>query len=318
MAIKGYMESSLATSEIWTGINAEGTVLEKAKNLIMTAKHIKNEDIEAAYISVKQITDSLTRAALKAFDEGRTVLVWQNSPTQSITQGLPFITLKTKMGFVTYVFMDKYISINRDGVMVLKATDLRDLLIGAVISTGIKTNYSNLTNNQYLQKILMDLYTKFLTRILNRQYAFMSDRVCFDTVQYWINKFFLTQILAANNTPENIEIMSSQHFKYIDELKAEEIKQAYIQANPSKISDLLALIKTSSPRMKTLGLGVVLNDWMQYYYIPSVLAIDNVEYLIFMITTLLSGNGIISIAASDIVKEQKNIKSLRSELLKLI
>jgi hypothetical protein len=49
-----------------------------------------------------------------------------------------------------------------------------------------------------------------------------------------------------------------------------------------------------------------------------MLAIDNIEYLIFMMITLINGNNIISIAASDIVKEAKNIKSFREELLKLI
>jgi len=49
-----------------------------------------------------------------------------------------------------------------------------------------------------------------------------------------------------------------------------------------------------------------------------MLAIDNIEYLIFMIICLLNGNNIININASDIVKETKGIKDFRGELLKLI
>ena len=49
-----------------------------------------------------------------------------------------------------------------------------------------------------------------------------------------------------------------------------------------------------------------------------MMAIDNIEYLIFMVLTLLSGNNIINVHASDIVKETKGIKDLRGELLKLI
>ena len=165
---------------------------------------------------------------------------------------------------------------------------------------------------------MMEIYTKFVTRIINREYSIAADKQVFDTIQYWINKFFLIRIFGANDTPENIETLASSHFKFIDELKYEEIKQEYELANPVKISDMLNLVKTASPRMKTLHLSTFLSSWMNYYYIESMLAVDNIEYLIFMAVALLNGNNnLISIAASDIVKEAKNIKSLRGELLKL-
>lgn len=322
MAIKGYMESSLSSSEIFKGINdiagGENTT-QKAINLIKTAKHLTNEDIEAAYISVKQITDTLTREAVKAFDDGRIVLIYNNVPALSVTQALPFITFKTKGGaYITYVFMDKYISMSRDGIMNLQAPILRDLLTGALIANGLKKNYEALSTNQYLQNVMTEIYTKFFTRILNRQFSIAADKITFDSIQYWINKFFLTRVFGANDSPENIEAISDKHFKYIDEMKYEELKQQYSEANPQTISELLALVKTASPRMKALNLGVFLSDWINYYYVPSMLAVDNIEYLIFMTLTILAGNNIISIAASDIVKEAKNIKSLRGELLKLV
>lgn len=320
MAIKGYMESSLLTSEVFQGLNDPKTTnfTNKAINLIKTAKHLTNEDIEAAYISVKQISDSLTRAAVKAFDEERIVLIYNNIPSLSLTQAVPFITFKTANGYITYVFMDKYISVSRDGIMNLQSSVLRDLLIGALIANGIKRNYSNLSTNQYLQKILMEIYTKFVTRIINREFSIAADKQIFDTIQYWINKFFLLKILGAADSPENLEKIATAHFKFIDELKYEEIKKQYEESNPQQISDMLNLIKTASARMRTLHISTFLSNWINYYYVPSMLSVDNIEYLIFMIITLLNGNNIISISASDIVKETKNIKSIRSELLKLI
>ncbi len=320
MAIQGFMESSLGSSEIFKVINPpEDSSLERAKNLIKNAKHLTNEDIETAYISVRQITDTLTRSAMKAFDEGRTVLVYNQVASLSVSQALPFITFKTSNGYITYVFVDKYISISRDGVLTMQAPVLRDLLIGALVANGIKRNYSNLSTNQYLQKVLTDCYCKFFTRILNREFSIMADRIAFDTLQYWINRFFLERIFGANDSPENIEIISKKSLKYIDEMKYQELKMAYENANPSVITELLELLKTASPRMKALNLRSFLSDWINYYYIPSMLAVDNIEYVIFMIMTLLNGNNsIISIAASDIVKEARNIKSIRGELLKLI
>lgn len=320
MAIKGYMESSLMTSEVFSGINNDGgenVVRDKAINLIKTAKLLTNEDIETAYISVRQISDSLTRAAMKAFDEQKVVLVYNNVRALSVTQTLPFITFKMRGDYVTYVFVDKYIQ-ERDGVLNIQAPILRDLLTAALVSNGLKRNYEALATNQYLQRLTTEVYTKFFTRILNRDFSIAAEKPILDVLQYWINRFFLIRVYGTHDTPENIEIISRQHFKSIDEIRYQEIKKQYDDTDPAKVSELLELLKTASPRMKSLNLGRFLSSWINYYYISSMLAVDNIEYLLFMMITLLSGNNIISISASDIVKEAKNIKAFRGELLKLI
>ncbi|MCM1439773.1 MAG: hypothetical protein NC131_11330 [Roseburia sp.] len=319
MAMTGYRESTLINSEIYQGLKSGGSdPAAKAVNLIRTAKHLTMEDIEAGYISVKQITDTLTREAVKAFDVGRTVLIYNSTQSLSLSQSLPFITFKGGNGYTTYVFMDKYITMTKDGVLSVRNPDLRDLLTGALIANAIKRNYDRMASNQYLMKTLNEIYVKLFMRIINREFSLAANKIVFDVLQYWVSRFFLVRVFGANDTPENIENVACSHFKYVDELKYDEIKRQYDEADPVKVSDLLELLKTASPRMKSLNLGIFLSNWINYYYIPSTMAIDNIEYLIFMILTLLSGNNIINISAADIVKEAKNVKSLRGELLKLI
>lgn len=321
MAITGYMESSLGTSEIFKQINElEGgeNTLEKAKNLIKNAKKLTNEDIEASYIAVRQVTDTLTRAAMKAFDEEKVVLIYNNNPAIEVTQTLPFITLKNGQGYnITYVFVHKYVQISRSGVMSIQPSILRDLLIGAYVANGIRNSYSKLASNTYLMKTLMEIYSECMIRILNREFAIKADRVVTDTLQYWIARFFMTRIFGSADSPENIENIARSHFKAIDQLKADEIKMQYDEADPATISKLIELLRSASSRMKTLNIGRFYSDWTNYYYIPSMLALDNVEYLIFMIICLQSGSGIMSISAADIVRECKGIKGFREELLKL-
>ena len=124
--------------------------------------------------------------------------------------------------------------------------------------------------------------------------------------------------MGATDTPENLEKLATNHVKFLDEMAVADAKNKYDEAHITQATDLLNLIKTLSPRMKSLALGLFLNDWINYYYLPSMLALDNVEYLVFMCIVLLSGNNIINIGASSVVKEAKNIKSFRSELQKLI
>ena len=316
--IKGlFKESSLATSEIFKGIDESTNAQQKAIALIKTAKHLTNEDIEAAYIQVKQSTDTLTRAALKAFDEEKIVLIYNNVPKLSVVQALPFITFKTAKGYVTYIFVDKYIRITRDNVMTMEATILRDLLIGALVANGLKNNYERLATSQYLQKVCMEIYTKLMTRIINKDYSIAADKQLFDAIQYYINKFFLQQVFCASDSPENIDKLSLDHCKFVDELGVSDMKAKYNEVNPQTISDLLNMLKEISPRMKQINMASFMSSWINYYYPPATFAIDNIEYLLFMIVTLLNGNNIINVGASNIVKDAKNIKSFRAELLKL-
>jgi len=320
MAIRGFNESSLTDSEIFTGLraSAETDPVEKARKLVNTAKRLTNEDIEGAYIQIKQYPNTLSRAAIRAFDEGTTAIIYNDVPSLTLTPAIPFITFLVNNKRITYIFMDKHIRKNRDGILSVDAPVLHDMLTGALIANRLKTNYDKLESNQFLQKLLMDIYTKFVCRIINREYSIGADKIVYDTIQYWINKFFLIRIFGSRDTSESIDIASSKHFKYLDEMKIEDIKRLYNEANPIKFSDLLGLLKTTTPRMKTLGLDTFLSNWINYYYPPAMLAIDNMEYLIFMIITLLRGNNIINISAGEIVKETRNIKILNEELLKLI
>lgn len=323
LALQLYSESSLKDSKIFqtfNKVNPKKTIEQKAVSLVKNAKKLTNEDIEAAYIAVRQITDSLTRQGMKAFDEERVVLLYNNIPAQSMSQGIPFLTMKSKATgkYCTYFFVDKYVTMSKDGVLTIQPNVLRDLLITGAIANNLKRNYSSLANNEYLQKILMTIYTKFITRILNREFSIMAKKVEFDTLCFWINKYFLLNIFGASLTETAIDNLASADLKHVDELQLEAIQNAYNDANPTDIIELLELLKTVSSRMKSLTLGTFLSDWVNYYYAPSMLAIDNIEYLIFMIVALLSGNSsLINISAADMVKETKNIKGIRSELLKL-
>ena len=316
--IKGYMESSLADSEVFKGLDTNMKIKEKAINLVKTAKHLTNEDIEAAYIAVKQITDTLTREAMKAFDEGRIILVYNNVPSLSMSQALPFITFRVKDDYKTYVFVDKYITTSRDGVLTIQPTVLRDLLTSALVANGLKSHYSVMASSQYLGKLLMDIYEKFFTRIINRLYSIAANKTDFDTIRYWINRYFLERVFGTLESPENIDKLSSKHIKFLDESQIQTIRFQYNDAHITTLSELLDLLKIVSPRMKSLNLGVFLNEWIKYYFIPATLACDNIEYLIFMCITLLSGNNIINIGASEIVKDAKGIKEFKGELMKLV
>jgi hypothetical protein len=320
MAIRYLNESSLSTSEVFKGINelSGDDQTQKAINLIKGNKFVTKDEIEGPYIQIKQYPNSLSRAALKAFEDEKIKLIYNDVKQVSVSKALPFITFKMSDGIRTFVFLDNYASRNRDNILTIQATILHDLLIGALISNSLKKNYDLLIESSFLQKLFMELYTKFVCRILNRQSQIAALKVEFDSVQYYTNKFFLLNVFGLHDTPENVDTTASKHFKNIDDIRADELRRNYDAANPTNVTGMLNLVKTVSTRLNSLSLGTFLTDWINYYYPPATLAIDTMEYLIFMVVSLLNGNNVINITATEIVKEQKNIKVLREELLKLI
>jgi len=195
---------------------------------------------------------------------------------------------------------------------------LRDFLISGAISNGVKENYRKLSSNQFLTKILTEIYTKLFIRVINREYSIGANKQLFDTVQYWISRFFLERVIESADSKENIEKLAASVYKYTDEVMAAQNQQMYDKANITKLSHLLEIINNAAPRMRTLQLGTFLNAWNDFYYSPSLLAIENIEYFIFMVLALLSGNNIVNISSSDVVKEAKGIKNFKQELEKLL
>ena len=324
-----YRESSLSTSKLYQDIKelTKQDQTEKAINLIKkaqqgsnTVKELNKEDIETAYLQLKQYSHSFYKEALRAYDIGKVKLIYNTEGFNSISQAIPFLTFMIGGKWVSYVFVDNYVVMDRRTASLTFPPDrLRDLLIGALVGNALREDYMKLTSNQFLQKIIMEIYTKFMCRILAKEYSVPSNKILYDQVQYWCNRFFLDRVFNSVDSEENIEKIATHHIRYLDEMILKETKIKYDEAKPQSAEDLIALIREAAPILKTLTISVFLSAWLKYYYPPSLLAIENIEYLIFMIIVLMHGNhSILNIAAQSIVTETKNIKSLNEELLKLV
>jgi hypothetical protein len=326
MAITGFNESKLSNSEVFTTYKNMPTTKEdpvvRANKLIQSAKSLTPQDIETAHVQLKQgYSNTLSKAALKAYETGQTVIKYNADPNLSMIQLIPFMTLRQGNAYKTYIFLDSVPSVYRkgkDGTLTINASALHDLLVGALISNAIKTNYSKLTGSQYLEKTMMMAFSNFYFRIINREYLLGSDKIIYDSLFYAFNRFFLEKVFESSNGVEHINALAGQHFRFLDQIKIDELKASYDAASPQTLSELLKHVKTLSPRMGTLDLKKFINNWVNYFLPPAYLAMDNIEYLIFMVQTLKQGNNLVSINAGEIVKELKGIRQFEEELLKLI
>lgn len=317
---KVILESTLKSSLVFSELNemSPESIFQKAVLLIKNLPPVKMQEIESAYVQIKGFSNSLARSAIKEFDQGKIVLLYNKNVAQRMTLAVPFFTFKKQDDYVTYVFMDKYMSESKDGGYSVNTSALYDLLVSALISNAIKRNYNRLANSSYLEKTLCSLYTKFVTRIINREFSIISDKVLYDKVSFWIGKFFLTKIFETPLNETAVTELLKRDIRYAEELQINEMIANYNQANPQNVRDLIELIKTGSPRLSSLNYASFVSQWVNYFYSSALLGIDNIEYLIFMVICLLGGNNIISIAGSEMVKETKGILQFKPELLKLL
>ena len=314
------LESTLKSSIVFNELNemSQESIFQKAVLLIKNIEPIKITDIESAYVQIKGYSSLLARNAIKAFDQGKIVLLYNKNVNQRMTLAVPFFTFKKQDDYVTYIFMDKYMSLSKEGTYSVNTSALHDLLVSALISNAIKKDYNKLSNNSYMEKILNTIYTKFVTRIINREFSIISDKVLFDKVSFWIGKFFLTNIFETPLNETAVTEFLKRDIRYAEELQINEMIANYNEANPKNVRDLIELIKTGSPRLSSLNYASFVSQWVNYFYSSGLLGIDNIEYLIFMVICLLGGNNIISIAGSEMVKETKGILQFKPELLKLL
>lgn len=324
-----FRESSLADSKIYqdlknlTGKNQTERAIDLIKRSKLgssTVKELAVEDIETSYIQLKQYSNTLYRAALKSFENGVVKLIYNSDSLATINKAIPFLTFKNNEKWTTYVFADNYVTLDRkNNVMTFPPDRLRDLLIGGMIGNALKRDYSKLATNPFLQKITMELYTKFVCRILGKDYSLLSNKELYDKTQYWLNKFFLLNVFNATDHDNNIENLAKKDIRYLNEMEIAEMKNQYDESNPSSFEDMLLFLRDKHISLKNIGISSFLNSWLNYYYAPSLLALENMEYLIFMIIVLLHGtHSIINISAQPIVADTKNIKSFGEELLKLL
>ena len=314
------LESTLTKSETFNDFNTLSGVsqVSKAMNIIKNVEPLTVDDIEAAYVQMKQLTSVLSRHALRQFDQGDIVLLFNKNVDQRMTDVFPFLTFLVKGSkYTTYIFIDKFMTMDRNEKYHINSSILNDLLISAAVSNGIKANYQRLASNVYFENILTSLYSQLFVRLLNREYSISTDKVLSDMLAYWIGKFFLINIFQTVAGDAGIENVLLKEVKYLDELQVNEMRAKYDEVKPTKISELIELIKGSSPRMESLNKASFINRWIDYFYTRALLAMDNIEYFIFMIIAILGGNNIVSIAPSELVKETKNINNFRPELIKL-
>ena len=314
-----FFESTIEDSFIYKTFNASNGLIDKIVKYIRTSAPLDSTYIEEQYMQIKKsMISPLSNHVLEAFDAKEIELLY--SREVKIGNSIPYIVRKNANGrIVVTIFIASFavIDVNSNSLNI-PVKQLYALMESAYVALQMQVQPMKIQRNISLMKICCSVYNQMVLRILNKEYALSLDKILFDKVSYCINRFFLESVwqYPSNDT---IEAYATSDLKYISEIDLSLVKAGYDGCDIKSISDLLDYVKSLSPRMNNLNIRYYIERYVNTYHGSSIMSIDYLPYIFFVIINILLGSFLISQnALNDIIKNTKNINKFYIELSKLI
>lgn len=318
MGEKFYMEASIEDSYIYKSFNASNSLIQKIVKYIKTSVALDKSYFEEQYMQMKRTSISpLSRKVIDAFDAGKIELLY--SRETKIGTSIPFIIRKNENGqVVATIFISTFSVLDKNDNLTIPVKQIYALMESAYVALQLQLYPTNIQRNATLMKLCASTYVEMIMRILNKDYALSLDKPLYDKVTYSLKRFFLTNIWNYPNK-DLIEAYASSDLKFIEELDLSLTQQAYGDAQINDINDLMNFIKTLSPRMKELNTRYFIERFVNTYHGSSILSIDYLPYVFFVVINILLGSFLISQAAlNDIIKNINGMQKFYPELSKII
>lgn len=309
--------ASIENSYIYKSFNASNGLIDKIVKYIKTSIALDKSYIEDQYTQIrKTMVSPLSRQVLEAYDKGDIELLYSRETKVGIS--VPFIIRSSNATGtpkpVATIFISSFAVVDKDDQLSIPVKQLYALMETAYIGLKLQVEPFKFKRNAELMRITMNVYSQMIMRILNKEYAITLDKVLYDKVTFATNKFFLANIWEYQNTGI-IDSYASSGLSYIDNFELSLVKQGYDDSNIKDISDLIKFISTLSPRMSELNIRYFIEKYINTFHGSSIMSIDYLPYVFFVICNVLLGSFLISqTALSDIIKNTKSMNKFYIEL----
>ena len=313
-----YFTESMEDSFIYKTFNNSSDILTKMVTVLKIGSICDKGHIEDQYSQIKRSSISpLSHAVLDAFDKGRIELIYHDNRVKLPTT-IPFIVRKGNDGNpVASIFIKGFSKLNPDGTLDINPKVLYGLMEPAYIAMRYHEEPYRLTRSVPILRVCNHVYTNMMYKLMIRDYAITLDQSLNDSVMYAFSKFFLKNMWGLTN-PDVIRSYAKSLILNPDPIAIEMIDDGFDKADIKDISDLLNFIKGINPRLKELNIKFVIERYVNTYGACSIMAMDYLPYLIFVINnTLISSFIINQNTLADIVKSAKGVSQYYSELAKI-
>ena len=312
-------ENTMEDSLVYKTFNQANGVVDKIVKYLSSGVPLDKSYIEDQYAIIRRGAgiSPLSQKVLEAFNNGDIEIVWTN--TEKVGVAMPFIVRRKSDGkVVSTIFINAFATIKDDSILVIPAKQLYGLMEGAYIALKLQTDPGKVMKNAELMMTTASVYTEMMARILNKEYALTLDKVLYDKVCYCIKRFYLECVWEYPNTGL-VSNYASSDLKYIQQFDLDALDATYSKMEIKTIANLLEFVKSLSPRMSDLNLRYYIERFIKTYHGASILSIDYLPYVFFVITNVVMSTFLVSqTALNDIIKNTKNINRFYSELARVM
>lgn len=312
-------ENTMEDSLVYKTFNQANGVVDKIVKYLSSGIPLDKSYIEDQYAIIRRGAgiSPLSQKVLEAFNNGDIEIIWNN--TEKVGVAMPFIVRRKSDGkVVSTIFINAFATIKDDSILVIPAKQLYGLMEGAYIALKLQTDPVKVMKNAELMMTTASVYTEMMARILNKEYALTLDKVLYDKVCYCIKRFYLECVWEYPNTGL-VSNYASSDLKYIQQFDLDALDATYSKMEIKTIANLLEFVKSLSPRMSDLNLRYYIERFIKTYHGASILSIDYLPYVFFVITNVVMSTFLVSqTALNDIIKNTKNINRFYSELARVM
>ena len=312
-------ENTMEDSLVYKTFNQANGVVDKIVKYLSSGVPLDKSYIEDQYAIIRRGAgiSPLSQKVLEAFNNGDIEVIWNN--TEKVGVAMPFIVRRKSDGkVVSTIFINAFATIKDDSILVIPAKQLYGLMEGAYIALKLQTDPVKVMKNAELMMTTASVYTEMMARILNKEYALTLDKVLYDKVCYCIKRFYLECVWEYPNTGL-VSNYASSDLKYIQQFDLDALDATYSKMEIKTIANLLEFVKSLSPQMSDLNLRYYIERFIKTYHGASILSIDYLPYVFFVITNVVMSTFLVSqTALNDIIKNTKNINRFYSELARVM
>lgn len=312
-------ENTMEDSLVYKTFNQANGVVDKIVKYLSSGVPLDKSYIEDQYAIIRRGAgiSPLSQKVLEAFNNGDIEIIWNN--TEKVGVAMPFIVRRKSDGkIVSTIFINAFATIKDDSILVIPAKQLYGLMEGAYIALKLQTDPVKVMKNAELMMTTASVYTEMMARILNKEYALTLDKILYDKVCYCIKRFYLECVWEYPNTGL-VSNYASSDLKYIQQFDLDALDATYSKMEIKTIANLLEFVKSLSPRMSDLNLRYYIERFIKTYHGSSILSIDYLPYVFFVITNVVMSTFLVSqTALNDIIKNTKNINRFYSELARVM
>lgn len=316
-------ESSLSDSVIFQSMNRQSELVSMINACIKNSIVIEPSHIEEQLMQIRRTHLSpLVDNVLSQYENGNIVLL--HSKIAKVPQAIPFTVVKVQGGIKTFVFTNNYGSFvkNEKGggqqYLNIGMKDLYVLMEGAYTALSYSKYSAGLTKNLGLMKLCSTIYTSMIMRILNKEYALSVDPELYNRTSFCVSKFFLERIWGSTNDDINTTYAMSSIIG-ANRADLNIVSDSYLHASVNTIEDLIAFLKTLSPRLSTLNMRYFTQCYLNTYKASALFSMECLPYFLYVVETALLGSFLVNQPViTDILKGIKGMNTFYAELSKVL